>query len=94
MEEADIAALRHEGTAVEDDNNPAHDNFMQSDGVLTTPSSLTIDVEPQLDFWSQLEWYMIENKLDEDTEARRVDGRHLRARRGTLGDHEIVTAPK
>ena len=90
--EADIATLRREGIAVDDDNNPAPDNVMQFDDVFPTPSPLTVDVEPQLDFWSQLGWEMDENTLDEETEAGGAGGRQLR--RGTLGDHELVTAPK
>ena len=37
---------------------------------------------------------MVENTLDEETEAGGVHRRRLRARRGNLGDHELVTAPK
>ena len=37
---------------------------------------------------------MVENTLDEDTEAGGGDVRLLRERRGALGDHEIATAPK
>ena len=37
---------------------------------------------------------MVENTFDEDTEAGGVDIRRLIARRGTLGEHELVTAPK
>ena len=51
-------------------------------------------MEPQLDFWSQLVWLMVDNTLDEDTEDGRVDGRWMRAKRGALGDHELVIAPK
>ena len=51
-------------------------------------------MEPQLDFRCQLGWEMVDNILDEGTEAGGVGGIRLRARRGTLGDHEIVTAPK
>ena len=36
-----IAMLRCEGIAVDDDNDPAPENFMQSYDVLPTPSSLT-----------------------------------------------------
>ena len=92
--EADITTLFREGVAVNDNNNPAPDNGMQSDNVLTTPSQLTIDVEPQLGFWCQLGWDVVENTLDEEIEAGGVDGRQPRAMRGALGDHEIVTAPK
>ena len=53
-----------------------------------------VNVEPQLDFWCQLVWEMVENTTNEETEARYVDVRRLRARKGTLGDHEIVIAPK
>ena len=37
---------------------------------------------------------MVENTLDEETESRVFDGTRLRARRGTLGYHEILTPPK
>ena len=37
---------------------------------------------------------MVENTLDEETEAGWVDVRRLRARRGDLRVHELVTAPK
>ena len=37
---------------------------------------------------------MVENILDEETDTKGVDGRRLRARRGTLGDHTLMTAPK
>ena len=40
--EVDIATLRREGIAVDDGNNLAPDNFMQSDDVFPTPSSLTL----------------------------------------------------
>ena len=53
-----------------------------------------VDVGPQLDFWRKLGWEMIENTLDEETEAGGVYGRRLRSRRGTLGDHELVIATK
>ena len=53
-----------------------------------------VDVEPQLDFRRQLGWYMVDNTLDEDTEAGGFDWRLMKSRRGTLGDHELVTAPK
>ena len=62
--EADTATLCSEGIAVDDNKDPAPDNVMHSDNVLSTPSSLTIDVEPQLYFWSQLIWEMIDNTLD------------------------------
>ena len=52
-----------------------------------------VDVEPQSDFRRQLGWEMVENTLDEETEAGGVDGRRLRARKGALGDHELVAAP-
>ena len=51
-------------------------------------------MDPRLDFWHQLIWEMVENTIYEDTEAGGVYGRLLRARRGTMGDYEIVTAPK
>ena len=47
-----------------------------------------------LDFWRHLVWEMVENTLDEETVAVGVYGRRLITRRGTLGDHKIVTAPK
>ena len=37
---------------------------------------------------------MVDNTLDEEEESNGVEGRRLRARRGTLGDHELVTTPK
>ena len=37
---------------------------------------------------------MVENKIDEYTEAGGVDVIRLISRRGALGDHELVTAPK
>ena len=51
-------------------------------------------MELQLDFLTQLVWKIVDNTLDEDTKAGRVDGRRPRARRGALGDHEILTSPK
>ena len=48
----------------------------------------------ELDFQHHLGWEMVDKILDEDTEAGGVYGGWLRARRGTLGDHETVTAPK
>ena len=92
--EADITTLCREGISVDNDNDPAPDTVIQFDNVLPTPSSLTIDVEPQLDFWRQLEWDMVDNTLDEETEAGGVDGIQPKSRRGALGDHELVTAPK
>ena len=53
-----------------------------------------VDTEPRLDFWHQLGWYMVENVLDEETEAVGVNRRRPRARRRALGDHELVTAQK
>ena len=50
-------------------------------------------MDPNLDFWCQLVWEMSDNTLDEDTVSGGVDGRRMRARRGTLGYHELVTAP-
>ena len=35
--ESDIYTLRCEGIAADDDNNPAPENFMQSDDILPTP---------------------------------------------------------
>ena len=69
MTEADITILCREGIAFDDNNDPAPDNFMHSDDVLPTPSSLTFNLEPQLDFWRQLGREMVENTLDEETEA-------------------------
>ena len=37
---------------------------------------------------------MVEETLYEETEAGGVYGRRLRSRRRTLGDNELVTAPK
>ena len=37
---------------------------------------------------------MVENTLDENKDTGRVYGRLLRSKRGDLGDHELVTAPK
>ena len=51
-------------------------------------------MEPQLDFCHQLVWEMVENTIDEQTEAEGVDGIRMRERRGTLGYHELFTAPK
>ena len=36
---------------------------------------------------------MVDITLDEETEAGGVYGRRMRASRGVLGDHELVTAP-
>ena len=47
-----------------------------------------------MDFRRQLRWKMVENTLDEETEAWGVDVRQLRARRGALRYHKLVTAPK
>ena len=41
MTEAENFTLRIEGIAVDDDNDPAPDNAMQSDDVFTTSSYLT-----------------------------------------------------
>ena len=54
--ETGITTLCREGISVDDDNNPTPDNVMQSYDVLPTPSSLTIDVEPQSYFWHQSGW--------------------------------------
>ena len=51
-------------------------------------------MDPQLDFRHQLGLEMIENKIYEETKAGGVDGGRLRAQRGTLAYHELVTAPK
>ena len=48
----------------------------------------------ELYFWRHLGWEMVENILDEDTEAEGVDGIRLKSTMGNLGDHEIVKAPK
>ena len=53
-----------------------------------------VDVGPDLDFWRQLGWEMVENTIYEETEAGGVDVILTIARRETLGDHELVTAPK
>ena len=45
------------------------------------------DVDPQLDSRHQLGWDVVENALDEEEEASRVE-------EGALGDHELVAAPK
>ena len=37
---------------------------------------------------------MVKETLDEETKAYGVNGGRLRTRRGTLGEHELVTAPK
>ena len=52
------------------------------------------NVEPQLDFWRQFGWKMVENTLDAEEEVSGVEGIRPRARRGTSGDHELVTATK
>ena len=36
---------------------------------------------------------MVDNTLDEDTEAGGVEGRRPRERRGALGDHELLKYP-
>ena len=92
--EDDISTLCCEVISVDDDNDPAPDNFMQSYDVFPTPSSPTIDVEPQLGFRRQLIWYIVYNILNEETGAGRVYGKYLRTSRGALGDHNLVTAPK
>ena len=51
-------------------------------------------MELQLGFRRQLGWEVVENTLDGEAEARGVDGIRLRARRGDLGDYELVTARK
>ena len=51
-------------------------------------------MEPQLGFWSQLVWEMVENTLDEEIEAGGVYERIMRARRGGLRDHDLVTSTK
>ena len=52
------------------------------------------DVDPQLDFRHQLGWEMVDKRLDEETESGGFDRRRKIARRGNLGDHELMTAPK
>ena len=69
MTGAKIFTFPCEVIEVNDNNDPAPDNFMHSDDVLPTPSSLTFNLEPQLDFWRQLGREMVENTLDEETEA-------------------------
>ena len=51
-------------------------------------------MDPQLEFWHQLGWVMVENTLYEETEDGGVDGIRNRSNRGDLGDHELVTDPK
>ena len=53
-----------------------------------------VDADPQLDFWHQLGWKMVDKKIGEDTDDGGVDGIKLIGRRGTLGDHAILTASK
>ena len=53
-----------------------------------------VDVEPQLDFWHQLGWEIVENIHDEETEAGKVYEGRMRERRETLGDHELVKYSK
>ena len=48
----------------------------------------------ELGFCRHLGSDMVDNTLGEGTEAGGVDGIQLRARRGILGDHEIVITPK
>ena len=50
--EADIATLRRAGIAVDDENYPVPENFMQYDDVFPTPSSLTF-VFHGVDPWRQ-----------------------------------------
>ena len=51
-------------------------------------------MDPQLDFWRQLGFEMVEITLDEEKEAGGFDRRRLREKKGALGDNELVTAPK
>ena len=51
-------------------------------------------MEPHLDFQRQLGWDMVDNTLDKETESKGVERKQPRARRETLGDHELVTNPK
>ena len=53
-------------------------------------------MDPWLDFWRQLGWDIVDNTIDEETEAGGggVDQRQLVARRGTLRYHELVTSQK
>ena len=53
-----------------------------------------VDVDPHLDFWCQLGWEMVENTLEDEIDSGGIDRRRLLSRSGTLGDHELVTAPK
>ena len=53
-----------------------------------------VDVEPQLYFWYPLRWKMVDNTLDEETEAGGFDERCLIACRSTLGYHKLVKAQK
>ena len=52
--EYEISTLSCEGIAVDDENEPAPENVMQSDDVLPTPSSLTF-VFHGIDTWRQSE---------------------------------------
>ena len=51
-------------------------------------------MEPLLCFWSQLGWDMVENTLDEDTEAGGGWWKIYEIKEGALGDYEFVIAPK
>ena len=39
-------------------------------------------------------WEIVDNTLDEETETGDINGIRLKERMGTLGDHELVIAPK
>ena len=43
------------------------------------------DIKPQLDFWHQLVWEMVDNTPNEEEEASGVEGRRLRERGGPQG---------
>ena len=55
-------------------------------------TNLAIPEFNELDFWCYLRWDMVDNTLDEDTEASGVDGRRMMSSGGTLGDLKLVTA--
>ena len=53
-----------------------------------------VDVEPQFGFWCQLGWTMVENTLYEQERDSKDYGIRIREKRGSSGDHELMTAPK
>ena len=57
-------------------------------------TNLAITEFNELNFWRHLGWEMVENTLGEETEAGGLNGRRLRSMRGTLGDYELLKAPK